>query len=192
MRDFIAKFVENYVSVPDLVIGLLVTAIGGIATLILRAIWKWIKSLQQDKRKLRSVLQYVTLFIAFTVEMHAFENGHEVELKPDIPPSCEPLDYEELINAKFMKTKRRFVIMICPNCGSENVTISMQQVSSKTKKSGVGFGGHMNNAARGLTAMCTLGLSNLVWKKSTGTAKEVVKNQKMCLCQNCGNSWPIK
>lgn len=78
------------------------------------------------------------------------------------------------------------------NCGSENVTISMQQVSSKTKKSGVGFGGHMNNAARGLTAMCTLGLSNLVWKKSTGTAKEVVKNQKMCLCQNCGNSWPIK
>ena len=91
-----------------------------------------------------------------------------------------------------MKTKRRFVIMICPNCGSENVTISMQQVSSKTKKSGVGFGGHMNNAARGLTAMCTLGLSNLVWKKSTGTAKEVVKNQKMCLCQNCGNSWPIK
>ena len=51
MRDFIAKFVENYVSVPDLVTGLLVTAIGGIATLILRAIWKWIKSLQQDKRK---------------------------------------------------------------------------------------------------------------------------------------------
>lgn len=66
MRDFIAKFVENYVSVPDLVTGLLVTAIGGIATLILRAIWKWIKSLRQDKRKLRSVLQYVTLFIAFT------------------------------------------------------------------------------------------------------------------------------
>lgn len=66
MRDFIAKFVENYVSVPDLVTGLLVTAIGVIATLILRAIWKWIKSLQQDKRKLRSVLQYVTLFIAFT------------------------------------------------------------------------------------------------------------------------------
>lgn len=28
--------------------------------------------------------------------MHAFENGHEVELKPDIPSSCKPLDYEEL------------------------------------------------------------------------------------------------
>lgn len=66
MRDFIARFVENYVSVPDLVTGLLVAAIGGIAASILRAIWKWIKSLQQDKRKLRLVLQYVTLFIAFT------------------------------------------------------------------------------------------------------------------------------
>lgn len=66
MRDFIAWFVENYVSVPDLVTGLLVTAISAIAALILRAIWKWIKSLQQDKKKLRSVLQYVTLFIAFT------------------------------------------------------------------------------------------------------------------------------
>ena len=26
--------------------------------------------------------------------------------------------------------------MVCPNCGSENVTISMEQVSSKTKKHG--------------------------------------------------------
>lgn len=66
MKDSIAEFVKNYVSVPDLVTGLLVTAISAIAALILRAIWKWIKSLQQDKKKLRSVLQYVTLFIAFT------------------------------------------------------------------------------------------------------------------------------
>lgn len=51
--------------------------------------------------------------------------------------------------------------MICPKCGSENVTISMQQVAGKTKKHGVGFGGHMNNAARGVTAVATLGMSNL-------------------------------
>ena len=38
--------------------------------------------------------------------------------------------------------------MVCPDCGSENVTISMEQVASKTKKHGNGFGGHMNNAAR--------------------------------------------
>lgn len=40
--------------------------------------------------------------------------------------------------------------MVCPNCGSENVTISMEQVSSKTKKHGNGIGCHTNNAARGL------------------------------------------
>lgn len=55
--------------------------------------------------------------------------------------------------------------MVCPDCGSENVTISMEQVASKTKKHGNGFGGHMNNAARGVTAMCTLGMSNLFLEK---------------------------
>ena len=43
--------------------------------------------------------------------------------------------------------------MNCPNCGGDNVSISLEQVSSKTKKSGVGFGGHMNNMARGITAV---------------------------------------
>lgn len=82
--------------------------------------------------------------------------------------------------------------MVCPQCGSENVTIQMQQVSSKTKKSGIGFGGQMNNLARGMTAFCTLGLSNLFWKKATGTEKSRVQNRKVCLCQSCGNSWEIK
>ena len=82
--------------------------------------------------------------------------------------------------------------MVCPKCNSENVIITMEQVSSKTKKHGNGLGGHVNNAARGVTAMCTFGLSNLVWKKSTGNEKTKVKNQKICLCQNCGNSWTIK
>ena len=31
--------------------------------------------------------------------------------------------------------------MNCPKCGGDNVSISLEQVSSKTKKSGVGFGG---------------------------------------------------
>ena len=46
--------------------------------------------------------------------------------------------------------------MNCPKCGGDNVSISLEQVSSKTKKSGVGFGGHMNNMARGVTAVCVL------------------------------------
>ncbi len=82
--------------------------------------------------------------------------------------------------------------MICPKCGSENVSIEFMQVGGKTKKHGNGIGGHVNNAARGLTAVCTLGMSNLVWKKSKGNEKTKFTNQKICLCQNCGNSWNIK
>ena len=82
--------------------------------------------------------------------------------------------------------------MTCPKCKSDNVTISMQQVSSKTKKHGNGLGGIVNNTARGMTAVCTLGMSNLVWKKSTGNEKTTVKNEKICLCQSCGHSWGIK
>lgn len=82
--------------------------------------------------------------------------------------------------------------MVCPKCESENVTVSMQQVSSKTKKHGNGLGGIVNNTARGVTAVCTLGVSNLVWKKSTGNEKTTVQHEKICLCQNCGHSWGIK
>lgn len=82
--------------------------------------------------------------------------------------------------------------MTCPNCGSENVTIEMMQTASKSKHKGVGLGGHLNNAARGLTAVGTLGMSNLVWKKSKGGSKTKFTNEKVCLCQNCGNSWMIK
>nr|DAL09344.1 MAG TPA_asm: RNA polymerase-like protein [Caudoviricetes sp.] len=89
-------------------------------------------------------------------------------------------------------TEGRKFLMMCPNCGSENVTIEIQQATTYTKKHGNGIGGHLNNAARGLTAFCTLGISNLVWKKSKGNEKTVVKNEKVCLCQNCGYSWTIK
>ncbi len=82
--------------------------------------------------------------------------------------------------------------MNCPKCGGDNVSISLEQVSSKTKKSGVGFGGHMNNMARGVTAVCTLGMSNLVWKKSKGTEKSKIQSQKVCLCQSCGYSWILE
>lgn len=82
--------------------------------------------------------------------------------------------------------------MKCPNCGSENVTIQMIQGEAKTTHKGVGFGGHMNNAARGLTAVATLGMSNLVWKKSKGGSKTKLETHKVCLCQGCGNSWELE
>lgn len=81
--------------------------------------------------------------------------------------------------------------MNCPNCNSENVTVQMQQVEAKTKKKGNGIGGHINNAARATMAIATVGMSNLVWKKSKGGEKTVYESKKVCLCQNCGNSWYI-
>ena len=82
--------------------------------------------------------------------------------------------------------------MICPQCGSENVTITMHQIGSETEKYGVGFDGHMNNLARGIVAVCTLGLSNLFWRKRTGSERAVTRTKKICLCQNCGHSWEIR
>jgi hypothetical protein len=81
--------------------------------------------------------------------------------------------------------------MECPKCGSSNVNIELQQVAGKTKKKGNGLGGKMNNAARAATAVCTLGMSNLVWKKSKGTESTKMESEKICLCQNCGHSWSI-
>lgn len=82
--------------------------------------------------------------------------------------------------------------MKCPSCGSENVNTQIVQTGGKTKKKGNGIVGHTNNMARGLTALCTLGLSNLVWKKSKGNEKTTFKNETMCVCQNCGYTWNIK
>lgn len=66
MKDCIAQFIENYVSVRDLVTGLLIAAISGICALIFRAIGKQLKVLRQNKEKTRTILQYVMLFVAFS------------------------------------------------------------------------------------------------------------------------------
>ena len=82
--------------------------------------------------------------------------------------------------------------MKCPKCKGTNVTIQMEQVAGKTTKKGTGLGGKINNTARGATAIATLGMSNLIWKKSKGTEKTKYTNQKVCICQDCGHSWFIK
>ena len=81
--------------------------------------------------------------------------------------------------------------MICPKCKSENVNTQIVQTGGKTKKKGNGVGGHLNNTARGLTAICTFGVSNLVWKKSKGDEKTSFKNETMFVCQNCGHTWNV-
>lgn len=82
--------------------------------------------------------------------------------------------------------------MKCPKCNSENVQVQIVEEGQQTNKKGVGFGGHINNSARGLTAICTLGISNLFWKKSKGTNKTKTINCTVGICQNCGNTWTIE
>lgn len=82
--------------------------------------------------------------------------------------------------------------MECPECGSDNVQVQMVEQGQTTSKKGVGFGGHMNNMARGMTAVATLGMSNLVWKKSKGTNKTKTVNATVGICQNCGHTFEIK
>lgn len=81
--------------------------------------------------------------------------------------------------------------MKCPKCKSEDVSIELVQVGEKTKNHGNGLGGHINNAARTTTAIMTLGMSNLVWKKSKGGEKTEAVNQRVCLCQSCGYMWSL-
>ena len=82
--------------------------------------------------------------------------------------------------------------MNCPKCKSENVSIQFMETGAKTKKSSVGLGGHTYNAARGIAALTTFGMSNLVLPKAKGQSKTKIKNQKVALCQDCGNSWNVK
>lgn len=106
-----------------------------------------------------------------------------IEMKPREVKSAQKKETEQ---------KSKNSGMECPICHSRNVTIEVVQTGSKTAKHGTGLLGNINNAARAVTAVSTLGMSNLVWKKSKGTEKTKFKNEKMCVCQNCGNSWPIK
>lgn len=82
--------------------------------------------------------------------------------------------------------------MICPRCSSEHVNIELSHKGGRTAKHGTGFGGNMNNAARGVTALGTFGMSNLLWKKSKGTEKMKLKSQKVALCQSCGHDWTLR
>lgn len=82
--------------------------------------------------------------------------------------------------------------MVCRKCKSPNVTIQIQEVGTKTSKRGNGIIGNTNNTMRVFAAIGTFGMSNLFWKKSKGTEKMKIKNEKVCVCQDCGYSWTIK
>lgn len=77
--------------------------------------------------------------------------------------------------------------MKCPKCGSENVTVTTEQVEGKIT-------GHKRGCLWTLgrwTLICfTLGLW-LIVGKSKGKSKMEFKNQTVAVCQSCGNKWNV-
>ena len=78
--------------------------------------------------------------------------------------------------------------MVCPNCNSENVTVTVEQVSAKTSGRSMGC---LWSLGRLMLIICTGGLWLLIGKRK-GTGKTKFANRTVALCQNCGNKWQIK
>ena len=77
--------------------------------------------------------------------------------------------------------------MVCPKCGSENVTVTIEQISAKTRNRGTGC---LWGIVRAFLILCTCGLWLLVGKRK-GTSKTKFKNETVCLCQNCAHKWSV-
>lgn len=77
--------------------------------------------------------------------------------------------------------------MNCPKCGSDNVSVQVIQTAAKTSQKGNGC---LWSFGRLTLIICTCGLWLLVGRHK-GTGKTKVKNQTVCVCQNCGNRWNI-
>ena len=77
--------------------------------------------------------------------------------------------------------------MICPKCGSENVNVTVEASSAKTKKKGTGC---LWKICRVFLIICTLGLWLLIGRRK-GTDKTKFNNKTVALCQNCGYKWDV-
>jgi protein-arginine kinase activator protein McsA len=77
--------------------------------------------------------------------------------------------------------------MTCTHCGSNNVTVTIENIGSKTKIRKRSF---LGSFMRLILICCTGGLWLLVGKR-TGVAKTKSINRKIALCQQCGASWEI-
>jgi len=78
--------------------------------------------------------------------------------------------------------------MRCPKCGSENVAVTLEQVSAKTRKRGMGI---LWGIARLMLIICTCGLWLLIGRRK-GTSKTQFKNKTVALCQNCGYKFSVR
>ena len=77
--------------------------------------------------------------------------------------------------------------MICKNCGSENVVVTTELISGKTRNRGNGL---LRWFGRLILIICTCGLWLFVGR-SKGTGRTKYKNKTVAICQNCGCKWDV-
>lgn len=98
------------------------------------------------------------------------------------------------------KERNKIFANVCPSCGSNDINISINTVgetykgkSEVRKKSAVTRGA--NKTARRGMILATSGLWALTPKKSdyqeVHKGKTKYKQEKVCICQNCGRSWNL-
>ena len=78
--------------------------------------------------------------------------------------------------------------MTCRKCGSQNVTVQIEQVSGKTKTNHTGI---LHAICRWTLILCTLGLWLLVPSRATNS-KTKFKSKTVAICQDCGHKWTVK
>ena len=77
--------------------------------------------------------------------------------------------------------------MICPKCKSENVTIQMLQIGSKSSHKS---GGCLWVIGIMFLIICTCGLW-LIIGKHKGGSKTKITNKKIAICQDCAYQWKV-
>lgn len=77
--------------------------------------------------------------------------------------------------------------MVCKRCGSENVTVTTEQTSGKTRTSHMGC---LWTLGRWIMVLMTCGLWLLVGKRKE-TGKTSFKHVTVAICQNCGHKWSL-
>jgi DNA-directed RNA polymerase subunit M/transcription elongation factor TFIIS len=90
-------------------------------------------------------------------------------------------------NTTIKVINREGIIMFCPKCGSDKVNIQIVQTGAKSSTKGKGC---LFSIGRLLLIICTCGLW-LVFGKKKAKTKTTFQNQKMAICQNCGNQWNV-
>ncbi len=82
--------------------------------------------------------------------------------------------------------------LTCPRCGSTNVSVQLVEQGQRTKRSGVGFSGNLNNCLRFVAMVFTLGIAGLFWKRAEGVNDTETDTSTMGICQTCGYVWHIQ